>query len=418
LADSLRGALSTRPQEYQPLFQRWSRTLDEARQRFPEDPEIWYERGELAYHWGASITPQLTVQQAFDAFDRAIALDSAFAPPFEHIAALALRLQGPEAARRRLSAWIALHPSEEAGARLAYQLLDPDPARVRAALVSLDSLPGRVLRTAWEVFAAWPDSGETAVLLARALATSRHGLRHTDSLVQRWLLTHTLAYRGHVREASTRLTESDDDPVIRTEFALLNGLSSDTARLALSGCPPSYSWCSWLALGLWAAARDTVSLRKVARRSDSTAKAPGTVGRDRWRYLAAATEPYFALARGDTALAIQRFATLPDSLAVLWGNAYLDKLVHVRLLQARGENRQAGAVLDGVAHNHDNGSIRATDGLWALVGGRVYERLGQKQKAIAAYEFVAAVWRHADPELQPYVAEAKAALQRLGAETR
>ena len=134
-----------------------------------------------------------------------------------------------------------------------------------------------------------------------------------------------------------------------------------------------------------------------------------------WRYIAAATEPYIALARRDTALAIQRFAALPDSLC---GDCYLDKLVRVRLLEARGENRQAGAVLDGVAHNHDFFIMPATDGMWALEGGRVYERLGQKQKAIAAYEFVAAVWRHADPELQPYVAEAKAAPQRLGAETR
>jgi len=31
---------------------------------------------------------------------------------------------------------------------------------------------------------------------------------------------------------------------------------------------------------------------------------------------------------------------------------------------------------------------------------------------------VAAVWMHADPELQPYVAEARAALARLAAEPR
>ncbi len=56
--------------------------------------------------------------------------------------------------------------------------------------------------------------------------------------------------------------------------------------------------------------------------------------------------------------------------------------------------------------------------MWALEGGRVYERLGQREKAIANYGFVVDVWRHADPELQPYVTEARAALKRLGGEPR
>jgi len=59
-----------------------------------------------------------------------------------------------------------------------------------------------------------------------------------------------------------------------------------------------------------------------------------------------------------------------------------------------------------------------TEGYRALLRGRVNERLGNRDKAIAAYRFVAAVWRNADPKLQPYVAEARAALQRLSSEPR
>ena len=55
---------------------------------------------------------------------------------------------------------------------------------------------------------------------------------------------------------------------------------------------------------------------------------------------------------------------------------------------------------------------------WPLERGRVDERLGKKDEAIIAYRFVADVWRDADPELQPYVAEARAALKRLGGEPR
>jgi hypothetical protein len=51
--------------------------------------------------------------------------------------------------------------------------------------------------------------------------------------------------------------------------------------------------------------------------------------------------------------------------------------------------------------------------LATLDRGRLAERSGQKDKAIESYRFVADMWRNADPELQPYVTEARRALQRL-----
>ena len=58
------------------------------------------------------------------------------------------------------------------------------------------------------------------------------------------------------------------------------------------------------------------------------------------------------------------------------------------------------------------------ESFWALERARVNERLGNRANALAGYSFVAAVWMHADPELQPYVAEARAALKRLSTEPR
>jgi len=40
------------------------------------------------------------------------------------------------------------------------------------------------------------------------------------------------------------------------------------------------------------------------------------------------------------------------------------------------------------------------------------------EKALKSYGFVADIWRRADPELQPSVAEARAGLQRLTKEPR
>jgi hypothetical protein len=56
--------------------------------------------------------------------------------------------------------------------------------------------------------------------------------------------------------------------------------------------------------------------------------------------------------------------------------------------------------------------------LWTLERARVAERLGDREKAARDYQYVANVWRHADPELQPYVTEAREALTRVVGEPR
>jgi hypothetical protein len=85
--------------------------------------------------------------------------------------------------------------------------------------------------------------------------------------------------------------------------------------------------------------------------------------------------------------------------------------VTTQLLAARGRYAEAAAILE-----HQMPTVAA--GLWDLERGRVYEHLGRRAEAAKAYARVADRWRHADPELQPYVAEARAALKRLSGEPR
>ena len=51
--------------------------------------------------------------------------------------------------------------------------------------------------------------------------------------------------------------------------------------------------------------------------------------------------------------------------------------------------------------------------LGVLERGRIAEDLGERQKAMDSYQFVLDVWRRADPQLQPFVIEARNALTRL-----
>ena len=57
-------------------------------------------------------------------------------------------------------------------------------------------------------------------------------------------------------------------------------------------------------------------------------------------------------------------------------------------------------------------------GLLALEAGRLAERLGRREDALEAYQMVVDLWRHADPELQGFVTEARDGLARLTAEPR
>ena len=104
---------------------------------------------------------------------------------------------------------------------------------------------------------------------------------------------------------------------------------------------------------------------------------------------------------------MRRFLVLPDSVCP----CTYDQIVTTQLLAARGRYSEAAAILD---HQMP---VVAT-GLWDLQRGRVFERLGRREEALKAYASVAERWGRADPELQPYVAEARAALQRLSKEPR
>jgi len=160
----------------------------------------------------------------------------------------------------------------------------------------------------------------------------------------------------------------------------------------------------------WAAQRDSAALRRFASRADSAARAVSSpLGREFAVYSRDAAQAYLSLCRRDTADALTRFAALPHDLH--WG--VLDQFVESRLLASRGRDREAIAILDQGLPNFWVTPLRV---VWALERARVAERLGDRGKALEGYQYVADAWRRADPELEPYVREAKGGLQRLTAE--
>ncbi|HYT62694.1 MAG TPA: hypothetical protein VEL50_02270, partial [Gemmatimonadales bacterium] len=410
--------------------QRLYRTLEEATRRYPEDPEIWYNLGEARYHFGFGPGGSATQRQIREAMDRAIALDSGFAPAIvSHTIECALRSQDVAAARRYTRAYLALGRAADYFPVVAY--IDDQLGADRSAAGHGDSIlaamSGEQLLNTWFTLSGWPDTAEVAVSLARRFAEPRGApIFGGDSSRAAVPLAYALAYRGHLREALLA-AGSHRPPWLVVQAALLgtirpDSVASEFARWLRDGA----NWFgldgTGLALPWWTSRTDTLSLHTFLRRANEVERLAAGRGKAElskyhnafldWRYLAAAARGYLALASGDTSEALHRFVALPDSLCPFCDE---QRLITAQLLEARGREREAGNVLDReIGHSGPSWS----ESFVALERARVNERLGNRAKALAGYSFVAAVWMHADPELQPYVAEARAALARLGAEPR
>ena len=221
-----------------------------------------------------------------------------------------------------------------------------------------------------------------------------------------------LLFRGHVREAVRIIYQNRAAlPIHLVEAGLVAADLPDTAdrmfrRIAGSGHPISMaSTLPW-----WAARRDSAAVKAIERSTDSFARTAGLeVDRGIARYTADAARAYLALLRHDTATAVRRLEALPDSLCPL---CYLQRMTLGQLLAAGGDDRKAAALLDRWLID----LTLPSSVIWALERARVAERLGERDKAIRGYQYVADLWRHADPELQPYVTEAREGLARLTSE--
>jgi len=416
-ADSLWGALDEGEASEWPLRQRLFRTLDEAVRRYPDDPEVWYLWGNMAYKNYSPVA--IPAKQILQAYQRAIGLDSAFGPAYEPAVELALRVEDTALARRYVGAERALGtpPNVAMSLGLIDGLLNPRRAGSAEVARMLDTVSGDALFEATISLRRWPDSAETALRLARLLAAPRHGFRAIDSASIGYAVPTELAYRGHVREAYRSLAGSrwaSENTFLLPELALVGVVPRDSAAIIFGRWRRANDPGAAAALGWWATMGDTVSIRDLARRGDSLGRvARKASDRDFWRYVAASCRVYRALALHDTTGALAAFATVPDSLCP---DCVLDELRKAQLLALAGRNREAGELLDREPHNQMPMPLSTV--FWPLERGRVDERLGKKVEAIVAYRFVADVWRNADPELQPYVAEARAALSRLSGEPR
>jgi eukaryotic-like serine/threonine-protein kinase len=407
--------------------------LEETVRRYPGDPEAWNMLGEARYHLGVWLVPTGGWRATLEAFERSVTLDSLFAPAYIHLVETSYALSDTARGRRFATALIRLNPgSAQAHAlRAVLRLLALPNSAAQARL--LDSLPREALGIAYGALARWPDSAELAVRIARHRVRATHS--QEDLPEARIHLAYALAFRGHLREALTLVGDAPSDLMSNDAFAeaaLLGYVPAERARatfdrwLRLGDWPP-FLPVPALALPWWGAQRDTVSLRRFMHVVDTMTggpRSPGALSTDRSAraaLLVTAARAQDALVRGDTAAALRAYAPLLGAAAPCAPWCQVDRLLAARLLDARGQLAEAARVLNSPPSIEGGTTAlspgpRPSDVLWYLERGHVAERLGERARALEAYRFVADAWRHPDPELEPYAADARAGLARFTAE--
>jgi len=421
LADSLELALNDGDTTFFTMHRRLFATLDTAARRYPGDPEVWQEVAEARYHFGR---PLFTPPEVLEALDRAIALDSGFSPAYEHTAQLAMEIGGPDQARRYTRPYANLRSVDGNGPELLLTaaLLKADLSGQVDATGLVDTAGALALfRAGLEYLASSSDSAEMAVQVLRALAAGGHqgpGKEWiADSLMWPNYLASALLFRGHVKEAysiyAPRLLRSDS-----MWYALFSDPFLDLSLLDTTRASAAAGWFSARPLsGLpWYFARgDTLGLRKFIGRARGASRKPHGFGDSlKADYKARAGDAYLILLQRDTASALRAFASLPDTVCLMYSGCFYQKLTQARLLAAGGDYRAAADLLDRWRWSDPSPFFVIA----ALERARLAERLGERELGITLYQRVVDTWRHADPELQPYVTEARAGLQRLTGEPR
>jgi serine/threonine-protein kinase len=387
--------------------------VDASVNRYPDDPQVWDNLGEIRFHLGYGRHVGVTSRAAFLPFARAIAIDSDFAPAYEHATRLALEVEGTAAGLRYARRFLAFNPPPPFGptTKLAIALLTT-PRDTAGNRRLADGFTPHVLAYAAHELAPVYDSAESATWLAQQLVR-RVGLLGTieGSAAGAFMFDGRLR-RGHVRALWAKI-ETLPRPLPGAVAALAMvadvGIVPTAALDSLLRRPDNLSsGYSWFGLRWWAARGDTSDVRAfLLARTREVGRETGRAAVNPAVYDTAVARAYLALARRDTADALRRFATVPDTLCR--GGCALDAITYGELLTSRGRAAAADSLLD---RRYKPQVTTTSDVLLELALARAASRAGDLRTAREAYERVADAWAAADSEFQPVVAEARTALAR------
>jgi len=357
--------------------------------RYADDAEAAYVEGEAYFHQGLDLgEPPARMLQAFE---RGIALDSTLIDNYNHAIELHFRLGDLDGARALLRQGLTLQPENYIlhAIALADRVASGDPAasaleQTRRARPDPERIINRANLEATRCLADDPARAlQVQMAIARAMeaATSPRPTRAAG------LRTEAAALFGSGRrreaadalEAATAL-DAGGSAALAVEFALVRSEGTDwpSEPFGMDAEQPVISQgLEAVRRGLSRlAAADTTGARTELRAAFPVRPSGNTGG------------PFVI---GTFALGARHLARLDlaaGSVRVAWQHAQ-DDLYEAGVVTLRAEAEE--------------------------LRGMIAERLGDRDGAIRGYRNFVALWAQADPELQPRVQAARAALARLGA---
>jgi serine/threonine-protein kinase len=389
--------------------------------RYPDDPEAWFLLGELAFHAGDQLLSGRAESEA--ALNRAVALDSGFAVPYIHLIQNAFEYR-PDSGRaaRLVARYRSLAPESPMATQsgLALALAFGDSARRQETLADLAKTPATDLDgwtmlhhpRFWRVGLAAMDAqryDDVAAPVAGVVAANRFrfnlGLGRVRAAYAalsdpRGFSTLRIAGLYQLGWHGLAVPDSVLDDVLATPATdTLSDSLASVVRIFFAGAHAADQrrWRDH-AVGL---ARLLVRSRRLLASGDS-ASARFASG------AAAALEGHGVRLRGQRERAYVLLSRAQRETAWMASMSRIATNETIRwwlgdLLVEMGRTREALRCFESFP----------TDPFAAAYRARLYEQLGEPGNARNEHLLVASAWSGADAELQPRVAEARAAAERL-----
>jgi serine/threonine-protein kinase len=395
---------------------------DEKRvQRAADVPELWYELGDNLFHCGHAMGMRDAWPRAMGAFERAIALDSAFAPAWEHIPGGKMELGDTAGARAALNAYL----KTDADYAIVNRYLIGSTAereRLMPELISKSTREALSLNAYMSIWTGEMRQGEQMIAAARAKAVTESDRAQVQTMEVSFALNAGQPARAAriVRQlpaysAARRMLDAvffDGDSVLAAEASL------DAAR-ALGSRPPGTMFSSWadnayaygqyqLALGHLPEANRALEALRAAKPLPDTA----WIGEKAHRaalvldaQIAAVTHRPDAAQRAASADSMLRDGP-PHILLRSAGNLAL-----ARLWELRGDNERAYAAAQRVYYTSTEFAP-----YWSTVkreSARLALATGDTSAAILRYREYVRLHSSPEPSLRTHMESVKRDLARL-----
>ncbi len=398
----------------------------------PDQPEAWYELGDLLFHVGPQIGVAGAHRRAAEAFRRAVELDSSYAGPLVHLVDLSA-LAGDTAGLRRYGALYLAADSSAVAAdfvrwRVAVGMGDRDDLRNlrgRFDKMNTESLR-RILGTMQLDAIGWEDVDRVADALRRNPGES---IARVEAI---FMLRNLALNRGHPHAADMLAQQMDPDHAepgwMRIEDALFSDGDSAVAAAAARELEPSVDALTGRAVvgsgeraveicvvNLWrltrGEGRGVANAISALRSSASRSLAPGLAARA--TLCAALLDAMLASAddRADAGVALNRVDSMELAVPHLTGGDYVARsLLLAPLRAARGD--RAGA-LAAVRRRGYSWLMTRYLSSYLLEEGRLAALTGDRAAAIRAYQRYLVLRSDPEPALRGQADSVRVALREL-----